>query len=51
VIYITDSEKNANHEWNISANKMNKLWENDDTDGADGLLDQPSEPIVVGKKS
>ncbi len=50
MIYITDSEKNAIHEWNISANKMKKLWENDDTDGADGLLDQPSEPIVVGNK-
>jgi hypothetical protein len=50
VIYITDSEKNAIHEWNISGNKMSKLWENDDTDGADGLLDQPCEPIVVGNK-
>lgn len=50
VIYITDSEKNAIHEWNISSNKMSKLWQNDDTDGADGLLDQPCEPIVVGNK-
>ncbi|NLC82980.1 MAG: hypothetical protein GX748_17515, partial [Lentisphaerae bacterium] len=26
------------------------LWENVDTDGADGLLDQPCEPMVSGDK-
>ena len=50
VIYIADSEKNAIHCWDIATNKMSKLWENDDTDGADGLLDQPCEPIVVGDR-
>lgn len=50
VIYIADSEKNAIHCWDIASNKMSKLWENDDTDGADGLLDQPCEPMVVDDK-
>lgn len=50
VIYIADSEKNAIHVWDVTKNKMTKLWENDDTDGSDGLLDQPCEPLVVGNK-
>lgn len=50
VIYISDSEKNAIHIWDIGSNVMSKLWENDDSDGADGLLDQPCEPIVVGNR-
>lgn len=50
LIYIADSEKNAIHCWNVKTNKMSKLWENEDTDGADGLLDQPCEPFVWNDK-
>ena len=28
--------------------KCQHLAENEDTDGADGLMDQPCEPIVIG---
>ena len=48
VIYIADSEKNAIRVWDIANNKMSTLAENEDTDGADGLMDQPCEPIVIG---
>lgn len=46
-IYITDSEKNAIHVLKPDGT-LHLLWENDDTDGAEGLLDQPCEPIVRG---
>jgi sugar lactone lactonase YvrE len=45
-IIITDSERNAVLYWDIRAAKLGLLWMNDDTDGADGLLDQPCEPMV-----
>ncbi|HBT75787.1 MAG TPA: hypothetical protein DEB39_02420, partial [Planctomycetaceae bacterium] len=53
-IYINDSAKNA-----IRAFKPTKpgekavlelIWENGETDGADGLLDQPCECVVIGDK-
>lgn len=50
VIYIADSEKNAIHVWDITKSRMSTLSENEDTDGADGLMDQPCEPIVVNDK-
>ena len=50
VIYIADSERNAIHFWDIKSETMHLLWENDDTDGADGLLDQPCEPLVWNDK-
>jgi len=50
VIYITNSVQNSVHVWDIKKNKMSKLWENGDTDGSDGLLDQPCEPLVIGDK-
>ncbi len=48
VIYIADSEKNAIHVWDVASEKMSTLAKNDDSDGADGLMDQPCEPIVIG---
>ena len=48
VIYITNSVQNSVLIWDVKKNKMSKLWENGDTDGADGLLDQPCEPLVIG---
>jgi len=47
VIIVTDSEKNAIH-MVTPEGKRTLLWENDDTDGSDGLLDQPCEPLVRG---
>lgn len=49
-IFIADSERNAILYWDIKAGKLGMLWMNDDTDGADGLLDQPCEPMVWGNK-
>ncbi len=49
-IIITDSAANAIRYWDIKAGKMGLLWENGDTNGADGLLDQPSDSIVVNGK-
>jgi hypothetical protein len=49
-IIITDSQNNAVRYWDIKAGKLGLLWINDDTDGADGLLDQPCEPMVWGDK-
>ncbi|MCF7955050.1 MAG: SMP-30/gluconolactonase/LRE family protein [Phycisphaerae bacterium] len=47
VIIVTDSEKNAIH-LVTPEGKRTLLWENDDTDGSDGLLDQPCEPLMRG---
>ncbi|MDX9867548.1 MAG: hypothetical protein RBT78_06445 [Kiritimatiellia bacterium] len=49
-IILTDSERNAVLYWDIAAATLGTLWMNDDTDGADGLLDQPCEPMVWGDK-
>jgi hypothetical protein len=43
---MTDSALNAVHKWDIATKTFSTLWRNGDTDGADGLLDQPCEPIV-----
>ena len=48
-IYVTDSERNAIHVVTPDG-KMTTLWMNDDTDGADGLLDQPCEPLLRGNE-
>ena len=45
-VIIADSERNAVVYWDINSQKLEMLWINDDTDGADGLLDQPCECIV-----
>lgn len=46
-IYIADSEKNAIQVLALDGT-VTTLWENDDSDGVDGLLDQPCEPIIRG---
>ena len=48
-IYIADSQSNAIHILQPNG-KLTTLWENDDSDGSDGLLDQPCEPFVFGNK-
>jgi len=45
-VYMTDSALNAVHKWDIATKTFSTLWRNGDTDGADGLLDQPCEPII-----
>ncbi|MDR2849884.1 MAG: hypothetical protein LBW77_04985 [Verrucomicrobiota bacterium] len=45
-IIITDSERNAVRYWDIKAGTLGLLWANEDSDGADGQLDQPCEPLV-----
>jgi sugar lactone lactonase YvrE len=47
-IYVADSERNAIQVVDAKTGALITLWENDDTDGADGLLDQPCETVVRG---
>ncbi len=47
VIYVADSERNAIQVVTLDG-KVSVLWENDDTDGSDGLLDQPCEVLLRG---
>jgi hypothetical protein len=46
--YVADSQKNAIQVIS-SAGIVTTLWENDNTTGALGLLDQPAEPTIRGK--
>lgn len=48
VIYTTDSKMNAVWKLDLNTNRIQRLWENPDSDGADGSLDQPCEPLVYG---
>jgi len=45
-VFIADSERNAILYWDINNQELKMFWINDDTDGADGLLDQPCECMV-----
>jgi len=46
LIYITNSAMNSIWIYDITANTMQRLWENADSDGKDGSIDQPCEPIL-----
>jgi sugar lactone lactonase YvrE len=48
-IYVTDSRKNAIRVVSPTGT-VSTLWENADTDGTDGLLDQPAEPTIRGNE-
>ncbi len=48
-LYLADSEANAIRIVSPTG-KLSTLAENGDTDGADGGLDQPCEPLLVGNK-
>lgn len=48
-IYVADSQKNAIQVVSPDG-KLRTLWENDDTDGTGGLLDQPCEVILRGNE-
>lgn len=47
-IYMTNSKMNSVWVYNINAGTMQRLWENPNSDGADGSLDQPCEPLIYG---
>jgi len=49
-IYITNSKQNAIHILDAKTNSIRNVWENDDNDGATGLLDQPCEPLLRGNE-
>ena len=49
LIYFADSEKNAIHVFQPDG-KIWTLWKNGDTDGSDGLLDQPCEVLLRGSR-
>jgi sugar lactone lactonase YvrE len=48
-IFIADSQKNAIQLLSPRTGAVRTLWENDDTNGAGGLLDQPAEPLIRGR--
>jgi hypothetical protein len=48
-IYICDSENNAIQILHPDG-KLTMLWQNEDSDGSDGLLDQPCESIQRGNE-
>jgi DNA-binding protein H-NS len=54
-VYINDSAANAIHAFTPPKDTtqpitLETIWENGDTNGADGSLDQPCECVVIGKK-
>ncbi len=46
-ILLTAAEQNAIYAWNIADKRMELIWANGDTNGADGLLDQPCEVMMI----
>jgi DNA-binding beta-propeller fold protein YncE len=48
-IFVADSQKNAIQIVSPRHGTVTTLWENDDTNGAGGLLDQPSESVIRGR--
>ena len=49
-VYIADFLGNALHVVDVKTGKVTTLAKNDNTDGADGALDKPSEPCIRGNK-
>ena len=49
LILLTASEQNAIYAWDIAKRAMRLIWANGETDGADGLLDQPCEVMMLGR--
>jgi len=49
MIYIADSASNAIRRFSLDGKTVETIWENDgNTDGSDGMLDQPCEVIIRG---
>ncbi len=50
MIYIAESASNAIRRFSLDGKTIETVWENDDTTGADGMLDQPCEVIIRSTK-
>ena len=49
-IYMANSARNSVHIYDARNHTFQMIWENDDTDGRDGLLDQPCTACLLGNK-
>jgi len=49
-IYMANSARNSIHIYDARNHTLQMIWENADTDGKDGLLDQPCTACVLGDK-
>ena len=49
-IYMANSARNSIHIYDARNHTLQMIWENADTDGKDGLLDQPCTACLLGKK-
>ncbi|MBC7864566.1 MAG: SMP-30/gluconolactonase/LRE family protein [Bacteroidia bacterium] len=49
-IYLTNFKNNSVHALDLDKQELRIVWENQDDDGAGGLLDQPCEPIIYKEK-
>jgi len=50
MIYIAESASNAIRRFSLDGKTVETVWENGDTCGKDGLLDQPCEVIIRGNE-
>ena len=49
-IYLANSARNSVHIYDARKHTFQMIWENDDNDGKDGLLDQPCTACLLGNK-
>ena len=49
-IYLANSARNSVHIYDARMHTLQMIWENDDNDGRDGLLDQPCSACLLGNK-
>lgn len=45
-IFIANLSNNSVHQFNLTTNTINLIWVNNNSNGADGLLDNPCETII-----
>ncbi|WP_264530515.1 SMP-30/gluconolactonase/LRE family protein [Flavobacterium sp. N502540] len=45
-IFIANYDNNSVHQLDLNTNTISLIWENDNSDGADGQLDNPCETII-----
>lgn len=49
-IFIANYDNNSVYQLNLTTNSISLIWENENADGSDGLLDNPCETIVYKGK-
>ena len=49
-IYMANSANNSVHIYDARKHTLQMIWENEDNDGSNGLLDQPCTACLLGKK-